>query len=473
MSAPRGPSGPADDGSIVRSSAVIGAWPGYPAAVTAGGFCFISGTLGLNDDGVLVGGWADLAGEGRALGSAFASVDAVEGAPGAQAWAAFGRARSLLGGCGADFGDVLQLHLYQREKRFFPVFERVRRLYEPDAPAPASGVGVGIGGAGEDAWFALDGIAIDPTAWQFGERRRLLRHAGEQASGSHYSQAVLAGPYVFLAGQLPLDHTRPGSPLVQGYDDVPEEGRVLRVGRSHPDFRDGPIAAQTWFTYAQIGRILEAAGCGLEDMVAVTVFLQDMRDYATFHRAHERSLSGARPALTVVEAREVGHKGTLVEIEATAMRRADGLVHRAVAPPAVDSGAHCAPARLAGPLLFISGQLGMNPAGDALAHLPDLPRAVRPHAAAVARMTGRPAATFQAFAIFERIGEILREVGRTRSAVGRVILYLQDGRDLIPFDLTCRHYLPDRRPAFSCVITPRVGPVPGARLCLEAIAVVD
>jgi 2-iminobutanoate/2-iminopropanoate deaminase len=441
--------------------------------VTGGGFCFLSGVLGLNDDGQLVGRWSELPAEGRALGSGFAQVDALEGAPGAQAWAAFARARSLLRDRGADFGDMLQLHLYQKDKRFFPVFERIRQRYEPDAPAPASGIGVGIGGGGRSAWFALDGIAVDPVEWRFGERRRVLRHVGEQAPGSHYSQAVLAGPYVFLAGQLPLDHSRHGTPMVQGYDDVPEEGRFLRVGRSHPDFRDGPIAAQTWFTYAKIARILDAAGCGPEDVVAVTVFLQDMRDYATFHRVHERSLARACPALTVVEVGEVGHKGTRVEVEVTAMRRTEGLAHRAVAPRRVVPGAHCAPGRLAGPLLFISGQLGVTASGDAVAQLPDLPPAIRSHAAAVARMTGRSAATAQAFAIFERIGAILGDVGRTWSAVARLILYVEDERDLIPFDLTCRHYCPDRRPAFSCVTVGRAGPVPGARLCLEAIAVLD
>ena len=451
---------------------MTGAWPGYPPAVSAGGFCFISGTLGVNDDGVLVNGWSDLPDEGRVLASGPAYVDALEGAPGAQAWAAFRRARTLLDDRGAAFGDVLQMHLYQKAKRFFPVFERIRRLYEPDAPAPASGIGVGIGGAGEDAWFALDGIAIDPAAWPFGERRRVLRHADEQAPGSHYSQAVLAGPYIFLAGQLPLDHGRPGNPMVRGYDDVPEEGRLLQVGRSHPDFRDGPIAAQTWFTYAKIRRILEAAGSQLDDLVAVTVFLQDMKDYATFHRVHERSLAGAHPALTVVEAREVGHKGTLIEIEAVAMRRERGLAHRAIAPATGGTGAHSVPGRLAGPLLFVSGQLGVNPAGDAVAEFSDLPRTARPHAQAVIRMTGRPAATVQAFAIFERVDAILREAGLARSAMARIMLYVENVADMTPFDLACRHYLGDRRPAFSCVVVPSVGPVRGTRLCVEAIAVV-
>ena len=39
------------------------------------------------------------------------------------------------------------------------------------------------------------------------------------------------------------------APLIRGYDDIPERGRFLKVGRSHEDTRNGTIAAQTWFTY--------------------------------------------------------------------------------------------------------------------------------------------------------------------------------------------------------------------------------
>jgi len=468
------PDGEASEKPLFASLA--GAWPGYPPAVVAGGFYFISGTLGLGDDGALVSHWSDLPDEGSALSSGFAAVDAIEGAPGAQAWAVYRRVETLLGGREADFGDVLQLHLYQKEKRFFPVLERIRQLYEPAEPAPASGIGVGDSCFDGDAWFWVDGIAIDPSTWRFPERRRVLRHPGVQPPGSHYSQAVLAGPYVFLAGQIALDHTRPGSPVVQGYDDIPEEGRFLRVGRSHPDFRDGAIAAQTWFTYEKIRRVLEVAGGGLEDLASLTIFLQDMKDYATFHRVHERFLGCALPALTVVEAREVGHKGTLVEIEAIALRSSPGLAHRAISPAsmrAAGMGAHCSPARMAGSLIFVSGQVGLDGAGRLVEDLSGLPVEVRPYAAAVARMTGRPATTYQAFAIFERLAATVQEVGRPLSALARIVLYMRDADDFVPFDLACRHYLPDRRPALSCVVVPRVSPVLRARLCAEVIATVD
>ncbi len=449
------------------------AWPGYPPAVTAGGFCFISGTMGLNADGSLVSGWSELPTEGASLGSGFPCIDAVEGPPGAQTWAALHQIRSLMTSLGGDLEDLLQLHLYQKEKRLFPVCERVRMLFEPAAPAPSSGIGVCGASPDGNAWFAFDGIGIAPGEWRFGERRRVLRYPGEQPPGSHYSQAVQAGPYIFVAGHIPNDTSKPGNPVVRGYEDVPEEGRFLRVGRSHPDARDGLIAAQTWFTYEKIRRVLEAAGSGLDDVVNLTIFLQDMKDYPTFHRIHERCFQNSAPALTVTEVREVGHQGTMIEIEAIAMRPSDSAARRTIELAPMSAGAHCALATAAGSLIFLSGQVGLGAGGRAVTDVSGVPKSLRPHAAGIARVTGRPEATFQTFVIFENVRAILREAGGGLPSLARLIVYLEDFRDFLAFDLVCRHYVPDQRPALSCVAIPRVSPVPGTRLCVEATAVIE
>lgn len=447
------------------------AWPGYPQAVTASGFCFISGIMGLNKAGELVSGWDELPPEAASLASGFASVDAVEGAAGAQSWAAFHQMRALMDSLGGDLDDVVQLHYYQKEKRLFPVFERVKRIYEPEAPAPGSGIGV-CGGSGDGkAWFVIDGIAIDPRQRAVLGRRNVLRYSGEKPPGSHYSQAVQAGPYIFVAGHIPNDTSKPGNPVIQGYDDVPEEARFLRVGRSHPDTRDGLIAAQTWFTYDKIRQVLQAAGSGMEDIVNVTVFLQDMTDYHTFHRVHERMFPSSVPALTVTEFREVGHKGTRIEIEVTALKpgRLRRSAIRTVA--GLDTGAHCAHATVAGPLVFASGQVGVGSDGRAVKDLAGVAKPFAAQAAAIVRATGRQEATCQAFAAYERLRLILKEAGCDFRSVARLIVYLQDFADFVPVDLVTGVHFPDQKPALSCVTIPRVSPIPGTRICLEATAV--
>ncbi|MDP7386862.1 MAG: RidA family protein, partial [Nitrospinota bacterium] len=173
------------------------------------------------------------------------------------------------------------------------------------------------------------------------------------------------------------------------------------------------------------------------------------------------------------EFREVGHKeGTLLEIEVTAMRPVDGLERRSVTKTGSrNPGSHAALAEIAGPLVFLSGLLGADDNGRAVEDPSALPQALRPVAAGLAQATGRPEATFQTAAIFENMKAILKEAGAALSAVAKIVLYLEDFGDFLAFDSVCRHYFPGDKPSLSCVSIPRVSPVPGTRLCVEAIAV--
>ena len=108
----------------------------------------------------------------------------------------------------------------------------------------------------------------------------------------------------------------------------------------------------------------------MEDIVNITVFLQDMRDFHTFHEVHKHFFPNCFPALTVTEFKEVGHKGTLIEIEVTAMRPVDGLERRFIKEAgSLRSGSHSALAVIAGPLIFISGQSGVDNNGKAIKDL--------------------------------------------------------------------------------------------------------
>ena len=456
----------------INLDSIVSPWPGYPQAVTAGGFCFLSGTMALNKVGDLISGWEDLPQKGSLMASKFSSVDALEGPIGAHTWLTYHQMELLLASVGGTMDDLLRIHIYQKDKRFFPVFEKVRISYEPKTPVPSSGLGVSGGSPDGNAWVVIDGISIAPKEWKFKGRRDVLRSPGALASASHYSQGVEAGPYIFLAGQIPIDTSKPGKPLVRTYEDIPEEGRFLQTGRSHTDTRNGPIASQTWFTYDHIRRILAGANSSMEEIVKVTVFLQDMRDFHTFHEVHKHFFPNSLPALTVTEFREVGHRGTLIEIEVTAMRPTGGLERKEIreAGP-IKSGAHSALAVVAGGLVYVSGQSGIDSSGRAIKELTALPQALRPNAASLVRATGRLEATLQAITIFENLKSILKEAGASLSSLSRIILYLEDFRDFIAFDSVCKQYCPGPKPALACITIPKVSPVPGAQICVEAIAV--
>jgi enamine deaminase RidA (YjgF/YER057c/UK114 family) len=288
-------------------------------------------------------------------------------------------------------------------------------------------------------------------------------------SSSYYSQAVAAGPYLFLAGQMPVE-TGTGR-FIRGYADIPEEGRFLATGRSHSDTRNGPIAAQTWFEYDHVRRVLEALGASMGDVLNLTVYLQDLRDLPTFYRVHQRFFPAEGPAMTVTEFAEVGHGGTLVEIEVTALLPGRGLPRRALAPPRLARGtAHRSPAVAGGPLLFVSGQvawMGERP----VTGVADLP----PEGCQTVESmgSGRPqelAVAAQTWQIFANLKEILAEAGLGFRDLVKTTVYLTDLEDFPAYDRVRAAWAPEEPPALTLVQVPKVGAWEGCRVCVEAIA---
>jgi 2-iminobutanoate/2-iminopropanoate deaminase len=115
---------------------------------------------------------------------------------------------------------------------------------------------------------------------------------GPRPSG-HYSQAVVANGFIFVAGQLPL--------LTEGNSAVP-------VG----------IEAQTRQALMNVNRILEAAGSGLNKLVSVTIYVTDIANWPKVNQVYAAILGDHRPARTVAVSPQL-HFGCLVEIQATAI----------------------------------------------------------------------------------------------------------------------------------------------------------
>jgi 2-iminobutanoate/2-iminopropanoate deaminase len=80
----------------------------------------------------------------------------------------------------------------------------------------------------------------------------------------------------------------------------------------------GSIEDETRLTLSHIGKILEAAGYGFEDVVKCTCHLADIRDFDGFDRVYSEFFSGVRPARTTVQS--VLWNGIKVEIDAIARR---------------------------------------------------------------------------------------------------------------------------------------------------------
>jgi 2-iminobutanoate/2-iminopropanoate deaminase len=123
-----------------------------------------------------------------------------------------------------------------------------------------------------------------------------IRTAHAPAPAGHYSQAVVHGGLVYVAGQLPLD---------------PRTGAVTGDG----------IGAQAERVLGNVAAILEAAGSDLQQLLSVTVYITDRSLWAEFNEVFARVVGAHRPARAVVPVPALRH-GCLVEVQAVAAVRA-------------------------------------------------------------------------------------------------------------------------------------------------------
>lgn len=421
----------------------------WPQFVTAGPFLFFSGQMGRRPDGNrLCTRYEDVPERGPELGERHPWIDRIEGPVAAQAIGSYERIRGVLATEGGDLDCLARLHLYQLDKRFFPVFDRVRRHYEPSAPTPSTAVGMSRFDPARDVRLNVDGIGIRPHGGGTNGSREVLEGSKDHAAAAHFSHVVAAGPYVFIAGQIPLDTSRPGAPLIRNYEDIPTEGRFLQVGRSHEDTRNGPIASQTWFTYDLIRKHLQGAGSSLSEILNLIVYLADIRDFPTFHRVHEHFFPSSPPALTVVEVNEVGHKGTLVEIEATAVRPDKG-VHKEVLESGDPLGARMSLGVRAEHLLFLSGMTGTVDDGRSAA------------SDSVAQQTA---------SILDKLRRTLACAEADLERIVHLTVFLKDVADIVQLEPLFKKAFPKQRPAFTVSEVPMPSPAAGAVISVTAIA---
>jgi 2-iminobutanoate/2-iminopropanoate deaminase len=111
--------------------------------------------------------------------------------------------------------------------------------------------------------------------------------------GAPYSQAIKAGGFVFVSGQLGL---RPG-----------EQQMV-----------EGGITPQTEQVFANLRAILEEAGSSLDRLIKTTVYLQHLDDFAAMNDIYTKYVGDTPPARATVEVAKLP-SGSLVEIEAIAV----------------------------------------------------------------------------------------------------------------------------------------------------------
>ena len=104
-----------------------------------------------------------------------------------------------------------------------------------------------------------------------------------------YSQAVVAGEWVFASGQIPLD---------------PSTGEVV----------EGGVAEQTDRVMNNLAAVLGEAAGSLNHVVKTTVYLADMATFGEMNEVYARHFGDHRPARATVEAGALP-KNVAVEID--------------------------------------------------------------------------------------------------------------------------------------------------------------
>ncbi len=121
---------------------------------------------------------------------------------------------------------------------------------------------------------------------------RFVATTGAPKPAGHYSQAVVEGGFVFVAGQLPWDPQRPG-------------------------YLPHSIEEQTGQALRNVEAILEAAGSGLDRLVSVTIYVADISLWGRVNAKYAEILGPHKPARAVVPTTAL-HHGALLEISAIA-----------------------------------------------------------------------------------------------------------------------------------------------------------
>lgn len=107
-----------------------------------------------------------------------------------------------------------------------------------------------------------------------------------------YSQAVVAGDFVFVSGAIPID-------------------------MSTGELSTGDIKDQTRICMNNLSTILEAAGSSLEKVVKTTIFLSDLSNFGNVNEAYGEFFKSNPPARACVQVAALP-KNSQIEIEVIA-----------------------------------------------------------------------------------------------------------------------------------------------------------
>ncbi|HMU14268.1 MAG: RidA family protein [Bacteroidetes bacterium] len=124
--------------------------------------------------------------------------------------------------------------------------------------------------------------------------KRSIRPANSKTEGTPYTPAVEANGFIFVSGQIAsVEGTR--------------------------QLRTESITQETEAVMENIGKILEAAGLGMDDIVKCTIYVRNLQFYAEVSRVYLTYFKGDPPARETFAVADIP-RGVNVMISAIAAR---------------------------------------------------------------------------------------------------------------------------------------------------------
>ena len=346
---------------------------------------------------------------------------------------------AIIEAAGSSIEHIVKVESYTPSFDEFSGHLTVRRRYFPKDPPASTAIECGLVVPG--CRVEIDAIGALP-----GASKTVINTDLAPRPLAPYSQAVKAGPFLFLAGVLASDF-RTG---------------VAPEARSNPDFPwfDSPIRRQTAYVLKTIVTILEACGSSLEQVVKADVILTDMRDFYGFEEVWRRFFPKDPPARSTFQGGLI-NPGMLVEVDVIALAPDSGLrkevirTSRAPVPTLCESQAV-----IAGPWVFTGGQMAT-----------DWKNAIAPEARIDPNFPRyRSRGTAQTDYILKNMQTILEVAGTSLDHVLKLWAFHTDLADLADSLEVRRMAL--AQPVAATTVHSSALPVPGCSVLMEAIALI-
>jgi 2-iminobutanoate/2-iminopropanoate deaminase len=119
--------------------------------------------------------------------------------------------------------------------------------------------------------------------------RKIIKTSEAPQAIGPYSQAVEAGGFVFVSGQIPID---------------PKTGEISKAD----------IRTQAMLIMNNARAILTSAGCDMRSVVKATIYLKNMTDFAAVNEVYGGFFPSEPPARSTVEVSGLP-KGVAIEMD--------------------------------------------------------------------------------------------------------------------------------------------------------------